>query len=139
MCIRDRSKLDYHQHLRFDLGKIAHLDYYTGLIFEGFIEGVGVSVLSGGRYDKLLSKFGMDVPACGFSIKIDYLLDIIKHSSKKSCKLFYPQDKEVEALLMAANLRKEKNVELIPWQKENIWIKEEKTDVIIDSVDERSS
>lgn len=133
------SKLDYHQHLRFDLGKIAHLDYYTGLIFEGFVEGIGVSVLSGGRYDKLLSKFGMDVPACGFSIKIDYLLDIIKHSSKKSCKLFYPQDKEVEALLMAANLRKEKNVELIPWQKENIWIKEEETDVIIDSVDERSS
>lgn len=133
------SKLDYHQHLRFDLGKIAHLDYYTGLIFEGFVEGVGASVLSGGRYDKLLSKFGMDVPACGFSIKIDYLLDIIKHSSKKSCKLFYPQDKEVEALLMAANLRKEKNVELIPWQKENIWIKEEETDVIIDSVDERSS
>lgn len=40
---------------------------------------------------------------------------------------------------MAANLRKEKNVELIPWQKENIWIKEEETDVIIDSVDERSS
>lgn len=133
------SKLGYHKHLRFDLGKIAHLDYYTDLIFEGFVEGVGVSVLSGGRYDKLLNKFGMDVPACGFSMKIDYLLDIIKQTSRISCKLFYPQEKQAEALMLASKMRKDKNVELIPWQKENIWIKEGEADVIINSVDERSS
>ena len=62
-------------HILFDLGKVPHLDYYTGIIFEGFVDGVGHSVLSGGRYDQLLASFGRDLPACGFSVKLDYLLE----------------------------------------------------------------
>ena len=48
--------------------------YYTGIIFRGYFEGVGVTVLSGGRYDNLIARFGRDIPAVGFSIKIDSLL-----------------------------------------------------------------
>ena len=54
------SELGYGSHIQFDLGKVPHLDYYTGIIFEGYVNGVGHSVLSGGRYDSLLKKFGRD-------------------------------------------------------------------------------
>ena len=69
------NALGYGKHLLFDFGKVPHLNYYTGIIFEGYVSGVGVGVLSGGRYDSLLQKFGRDLPACGFSVKLDYLLD----------------------------------------------------------------
>lgn len=40
-------------HVKFDLGMVHQLDYYTGVIFRGYAEGAGVAVLSGGRYDNL--------------------------------------------------------------------------------------
>ncbi len=74
--------LGYAKHILFDFGKVPHLNYYTGLIFEGFVSGAGVGVLSGGRYDSLLQKFGRDMPACGFSVKLDYLLDVPQEVSR---------------------------------------------------------
>lgn len=43
-------------------------DYYTGIVFMGYVEGYGMPVLSGGRYDKLLEGFGVDTPATGFAV-----------------------------------------------------------------------
>ncbi|MDO5696184.1 MAG: ATP phosphoribosyltransferase regulatory subunit [Eubacteriales bacterium] len=60
-----------------DLSKIPALDYYTGLIFEGFVENVGEPVVSGGRYDGLIGKFGTDRRAVGFSVKVDALVPLM--------------------------------------------------------------
>ncbi|MBQ0066307.1 MAG: ATP phosphoribosyltransferase regulatory subunit [Firmicutes bacterium] len=109
----DLQALGYKDVITFDLGKVPHLDYYTGIIFGGYVEGVGVSVLSGGRYDKLLSKFGRDLPAIGFSVKIDYCIDVVKCEEKKTVKIYYPKNRMVEALQKANELRKECTVELI--------------------------
>lgn len=46
------------EHVKFDLGMVHQLDYYTGVIFRGYAEGAGVAVLSGGRYDNLATYFG---------------------------------------------------------------------------------
>lgn len=119
------SKLGYGEHITFDLGKVPHLDYYTGIIFEGFVEGVGVSVLSGGRYDNLLSKFDYDMPACGFSIKLDYLLDVVVFKEKKACRLYYPLSKQMEALALSCQLRKDKAVELVVYDGDEVILKEE--------------
>lgn len=54
-----------------DLGLVNRMDYYTGTVIKGYIEGCGDAVLSGGRYDKLLSEFGYDVPAAGFAVNVD--------------------------------------------------------------------
>ena len=39
-----------------DLGLVNKTDYYTGLIIKGYLQGHGEEVLSGGRYDKLISE-----------------------------------------------------------------------------------
>lgn len=116
--------LGYKDSITFDLGKVPHLDYYTGILFEGYVEGVGTSVLSGGRYDHLLSTFGKDLPAVGFSIKLDYLLDVISSKTQKVLYLYYPISRQIEAFQKARELRQEHVVKLIPYEKEEIKIQE---------------
>lgn len=59
--------------LTLDLGLVQENDYYTGIVFSGYIEGAGNAVMVGGRYDKLLGNFGCDMPAAGFGIDVDEL------------------------------------------------------------------
>ena len=54
------------QYVSLDLGMVQSMNYYTGIVFRGFTYGVGFPVLSGGRYDNLLQRFGRDCPATGF-------------------------------------------------------------------------
>ena len=48
------DKLGYGSHISIDLGMIQHLDYYTGVIFKGYIHEIGEEIVSGGRYDELM-------------------------------------------------------------------------------------
>ena len=54
-----------------DLGIVNRNDYYTGVVFQGYLAGVGDTVLTGGRYDKLLSDYGLDLAAIGFAVNVD--------------------------------------------------------------------
>lgn len=55
------------------------LDYYTGLIIEGEVEGYTAgSVLGGGRYDKLVGMFSnQDIPAVGFAFGFDRVVEAL--------------------------------------------------------------
>ena len=98
--------LGYGGHLSVDLGKIPHLNYYTSLIFEGYFPGIGTSVLSGGRYDRLLEKFGAAEPACGFSVKLDYLTDSEPEKPAKAATVIEAgPDALVQALKLADEIR----------------------------------
>ncbi len=61
----------YGDQIRFDLGMVHQLDYYTGLIFRGYAQGAAGAVLSGGRYDNLLQQFGRAAEATGFAVDVD--------------------------------------------------------------------
>ncbi len=56
-----------------DLSVVRNFDYYTGLICEAYVPGVGLPVGGGGRYDRLLAEFGMPAPAAGFALSVDRL------------------------------------------------------------------
>ncbi len=58
-------------HVMIDLGLVHQNEYYTGVIFRGYIEGSGDTVITGGRYDTLLRRFGCDLPATGFGVNVD--------------------------------------------------------------------
>jgi len=59
--------------LRIDLGEVRGFSYYTGIVFQAFAEGPGEPVLAGGRYDDLLARFGVAMPAVGFGLNLDAL------------------------------------------------------------------
>lgn len=59
--------------LRVDLGEVRGFDYYTGPIFHVLAPGPGEPVAAGGRYDDLLGRFGLPMPAVGFGLNLDAL------------------------------------------------------------------
>ncbi len=62
------------QYLSIDLSMLHNLNYYSGVIFRGITNEIGVPVLSGGRYDTLLSEFGRSAPAVGFAMGIKRMM-----------------------------------------------------------------
>lgn len=77
----DLSALGYDGKITVDLGIVNKMDYYTGVVMKGYLEGCGDEVLSGGRYNHLLAEFGYDVPATGFAVNIDAAAKLIKRSN----------------------------------------------------------
>ena len=64
--------------VRFDPTLVRGMGYYTGTIFEIAHPGSGSSVGGGGRYDGMVGRFlGQDVPAVGFSIGFERVVDLI--------------------------------------------------------------
>lgn len=64
--------------LRFDFSIINSFDYYTGIIFKGYAEGIAASLASGGRYDAVLANLGRPgVAACGFAMSLERLQEVL--------------------------------------------------------------
>ncbi len=60
----------------FDLSEIRLQPYYTGIVFEVFHPKIGYPLAGGGRYNKLYSLFGRDIPAVGGAVYLDRLLEL---------------------------------------------------------------
>lgn len=103
----------YEKYISFDLGMVNYFDYYTGILFRGYTYGTGDAIGKGGRYDHLLTQFGKNAPAIGFTILIDDMLSALdRQNIKISLKefaysvLLYAQEDSAEAIAFALELRK---------------------------------
>ena len=64
--------------LRFDPSLARGLSYYTGAIMEINVPDLAGSLGGGGRYDNLVGIFlGQAVPACGFSLGLERILEVM--------------------------------------------------------------
>ncbi len=77
------KKFHKESNIIFDFSIVKNLNYYNGIIIQGFIEGMPNIILTGGRYDKLFEKFGVDNGAIGFAILTDNLKGYFKEEEKK--------------------------------------------------------
>ena len=59
------------QSLRLDFSIVNDRNYYSGIIFQGYLPGLASAVLAGGRYDNLLKKMGRTGGAIGFAVYLD--------------------------------------------------------------------
>ncbi len=57
--------------VRIDLGLLRDLGYYSGAILEVYDPALGHVLGGGGRYDRLLKRFGLDLPAAGFALYLE--------------------------------------------------------------------
>lgn len=64
--------------LLLDLGEFRGFDYYDGVVFDVFAEGVGAELGGGGRYDHLIGRFGRSLPSTGFALDVDRLFRAVK-------------------------------------------------------------
>jgi histidyl-tRNA synthetase len=68
--------------LVFDPFLVRGMGYYTGTIFELAHPSVDYSLGGGGRYDGMIGRFlGQDVPAVGFSLGFERLVELVAAST----------------------------------------------------------
>ena len=108
----DLAPLNLGDKLIIDLGLVQRNDYYTGIVFTGYIEGIGDAVISGGRYDELLSEFGTPMGAAGFAIDTDAITikhlsdDNVSYSDNPDVLVFAEDGHEIEAINYVDELNK---------------------------------
>ena len=98
------------KYVSFDLGMVSKYNYYTGIIFKAYTYGVGDAIVKGGRYDKLLERFGKPAPAVGFMVVIDDLMTALKAAGQQSgahlgTVLLYEKENLIEAIRKSDELR----------------------------------
>lgn len=59
--------------VNIDFSVVNDMNYYNGLCFTGFVEGIPTEILSGGQYDNLMAKMKRKDKAIGFAVYLDEL------------------------------------------------------------------
>lgn len=80
--------------IRLDFSVVNDMNYYNGIVFKGFLDGICEGVLAGGQYDNLMTKIGRKSKAVGFAIYLDLLEDLGKKDS----------DYDIDILLLYSDL-----------------------------------
>ncbi|RLP80894.1 histidine--tRNA ligase [Mycetocola lacteus] len=93
--------------LVFDPFLVRGMGYYTGPIFEIEHADFGYALGGGGRYDGMIGRFlGQEVPAVGFSIGFERIVDLIEAdaaSAEESLVLIYDRNVDPAALIALKN------------------------------------
>ncbi|MEG0641645.1 MAG: ATP phosphoribosyltransferase regulatory subunit [Clostridium sp.] len=102
----------FEKYILADLGLVSHINYYTGLVFKGYVNRYGKEVLGGGRYDNLTKSYGEYMPSTGFAINIDSVIDAMKVNSLFANEvegidygILYTNENRKEAIRAATILR----------------------------------
>lgn len=67
--------------VNIDFSVVNSLNYYNGIVFNGFISGIPTGILSGGQYDNLMKIMGRKSKAIGFAV---YLDELIKYNKSEN-------------------------------------------------------
>ncbi|MBR6873575.1 MAG: ATP phosphoribosyltransferase regulatory subunit [Ruminococcus sp.] len=103
-------ELGYGGKISVDLGIVSHADYYTGIVFKGYLSGVGQSVLKGGRYDGLMGEFGRPCPAVGFGVNCDEVAAYLRKNglapsiTDPGCVIYAEAGHSAEAVAFARSI-----------------------------------
>ncbi|MEC3976949.1 histidine--tRNA ligase [Amycolatopsis sp. H20-H5] len=92
----------------FDPTLVRGMGYYTGQIFEITHPDSAGSIAGGGRYDELIGRsLGTEVPACGFSIGFERIVDLVTAvpAPERVAVLFEADVPVAQALATARRLR----------------------------------
>jgi ATP phosphoribosyltransferase regulatory subunit len=114
-CVYERLvDFGFGNYLSIDLGLINDLNYYTGIIFQGFMKNYGKPIVQGGRYDQLTKHFGAPLPATGFGLYLDEVLTFLREDliegrqeNKTDVMVLYSDETRIKALTLADDLRTE--------------------------------
>ncbi len=97
--------------IEFDVSMVRGMGYYTGPIFEVAHKERNFSVAGGGRYDKVVGKWlGKDVPACGFSIGFERIVDLVPpadEDTERVALLYKPSYDPLAPLQLRAQLQEQ--------------------------------
>lgn len=113
--------------ISFDHTLVRGMGYYTSTIFEITYGDLGYAIAGGGRYDKMIGKIsGVDVPAVGFSIGFERIVDLlisenkVSNTDEKIALIYNENDDLVQVVKMAVQMRETVSVVSIYQQKKKL-------------------
>ena len=91
--------------VNLDFSVVNDMDYYNGLVFRGFVEGIPAGILAGGRYDNLLLRMGKHGEAIGFAVYLDQLERNLatKPALEAEALVLYDDATDPQEIVRAAN------------------------------------
>lgn len=87
--------------INFDFSIVNNMNYYNGIVFKGYIDGIPESVLSGGQYDALMQKMGKKGSAVGFAVYLDLLEQLAERNDEYDVDLLILYDDSADLCAMA--------------------------------------
>lgn len=99
------AKTSYKDKIRLDFSIVNDMNYYNGIVFNGFLNGICECILFGGRYDKLLNRMGRKSGAIGFALYLD-LLEAIEKDTREydvDVLLIYSPSTDPQAVTSTVN------------------------------------
>ncbi|MBQ7386798.1 MAG: ATP phosphoribosyltransferase regulatory subunit [Clostridia bacterium] len=86
--------------VRLDFSAVSNMNYYNGIVFSGYIEGITDRILSGGEYSGLIANMNCQGRAVGFAIYLDLLsqLDSSREPYDVDVLLLYSESTPIKRL-----------------------------------------
>lgn len=96
-----------------DFSVVNDMNYYNGIVFVGFINGVPEAILSGGQYDALMKKMKRKDKAIGFAV-YPSLLGLLEKSVLEQCDevLYYSESTPISVIMDALESFKKKGTQI---------------------------
>ena len=88
--------------IRLDFSLVNSMDYYNGVIFQGFLPNIPFPALSGGRYDNLPRKMGKQVGAIGFALYMGRLEQYFSQERQYDADLLLTYGPDADLAKLAA-------------------------------------
>ncbi len=107
------AELEMEDYFRIDMSETGSQHYYTGIVFQGYLEGIDSAVVSGGRYDTLLKEFGFDTPSIGFSILLRKVEKLMGAEFSIPEHIVLPSQNFISAYREAEKLRQQGRITLL--------------------------
>lgn len=117
----EAARMEGGDRLRLDLSVFNHLDYYNGVIFNGYIKEYPKAVIVGGQYDKLMQKLGKDAQALGFAVNLGAAPAARRRLPDAA--LIYDESDDVYGVLAAADKLREKGKSVLVSKSERVQAK----------------
>lgn len=90
----------------FDFSVVNNMNYYSGIVFRGFVDGICDGVLAGGQYDKMMQKMGRSSGAIGFALYLDLLEQLRQESSGYDADVLLLYSSDTDSRTVAAEVNK---------------------------------
>ena len=99
--------------VKIDLTTLREKKYYNGTVFEIFVDGLGVPIGGGGRYDSMMKEFELkDIRATGFALSVDLCVKALDLKAPGAVtpgiitRVLYEEGYLPKAIGLAARLRR---------------------------------
>ena len=99
------SETEISDRVKFDFSVVNNMNYYDGIVFRGFLEGICEGVLAGGEYGKLLSGMGRGSGAIGFALYLDLLAGLKPSAEEYDADVALVYTDETSPILVARRKR----------------------------------